>query len=220
MWMPQKKSNAVFQFTQSQIAGRVDYLERQAAPQGGFGGQPREILLFRVETADGQIVNCRFEGTRNGPMDMGDEVQVIGWSARGVLQATQIADKMGSPIASSGFGACFVATVVYEDPAASEVERLRAFRDEVLRQHVAGRAFIDFYNQIGPLLARSLAPYPSARQVIRCLLLDPICRLLPLPATARETARPLEGRSGAKLRSGPAWRNAEAGEQADDGFFE
>ena len=40
---------------------------------------------------------------------------------------------------------CFVATVVYGDRNAPQVETLREFRNNVLMQSVAGRAFVDFY---------------------------------------------------------------------------
>ena len=40
---------------------------------------------------------------------------------------------------------CFVATIVYGDENAPEVETLRDFRDDVLLESAAGRAFVDFY---------------------------------------------------------------------------
>ena len=40
---------------------------------------------------------------------------------------------------------CFVATVVYRDINAPQIETLRGFRDEVLAQNPIGRRVIDFY---------------------------------------------------------------------------
>ena len=40
---------------------------------------------------------------------------------------------------------CFVATAVYGNPEALQVQILREFRDEVLMQHQFGRRFVDFY---------------------------------------------------------------------------
>ncbi len=40
---------------------------------------------------------------------------------------------------------CFVATVVYGNRNASQVQTLRDFRDNVLRQNPVGRAFVHFY---------------------------------------------------------------------------
>ena len=40
---------------------------------------------------------------------------------------------------------CFVATAVYGNPEAPQVEALRQFRDDVLMQNPVGRAFVNFY---------------------------------------------------------------------------
>ena len=40
---------------------------------------------------------------------------------------------------------CFVATVVYGDPNAPQVNSLRRYRDEVLMKNPLGRTFVDFY---------------------------------------------------------------------------
>ena len=40
---------------------------------------------------------------------------------------------------------CFVATAVYKDRNAPQVEALREFRDNVLMQDPVGKLFVDFY---------------------------------------------------------------------------
>ncbi len=40
---------------------------------------------------------------------------------------------------------CFVATAVYGNPAAPEVNVLRQYRDNVLNHNALGRAFVSFY---------------------------------------------------------------------------
>jgi hypothetical protein len=40
---------------------------------------------------------------------------------------------------------CFVATAVYGDQYAPQVNALRGFRDEVLKKNALGRALVDFY---------------------------------------------------------------------------
>lgn len=45
----------------------------------------------------------------------------------------------------SGSNDCFIATVVYRDPEAYEVQVLRGLRDSVLQNSNIGRAFIKFY---------------------------------------------------------------------------
>lgn len=42
-------------------------------------------------------------------------------------------------------GRCFIATAAYRDPKAPQVERLRQFRDRVLKRFSLGRSFVDFY---------------------------------------------------------------------------
>ena len=42
-------------------------------------------------------------------------------------------------------GGCFVATAVYGNPDAPQVQALRDFRDEVLMQHPLGRRAVNFY---------------------------------------------------------------------------
>lgn len=51
-------------------------------------------------------------------------------------------------------GGCFVATAVYGDAGAPEVELLREWRDRTLSRYVMGRAFIAAYYRRGPALAR------------------------------------------------------------------
>ncbi|MCC1482847.1 calcium-binding protein [Roseibaca sp. Y0-43] len=55
--------------------------------------------------------------------------------------------------AQSGSSSCFVATAAYQDPWHPEVVYLRRFRDEWLVERIWGRAFIDFYWRVGPVLA-------------------------------------------------------------------
>jgi len=58
-------------------------------------------------------------------------------------------EKMGTSNQLHAKGAsrsgCFVATVVYGEPFAPEVELLRSFRDKVLVRHFSGRLFVRFY---------------------------------------------------------------------------
>jgi uncharacterized repeat protein (TIGR01451 family) len=67
-------------------------------------------------------------------------------------------------------GACFIATAAYGSPAERHVVTLRQFRDRVLRRSAAGRAFIDWYYQHSPPVARYIAGRPWARAAARALL--------------------------------------------------
>lgn len=51
---------------------------------------------------------------------------------------------------------CFVATAVYGSYDCPEVLKLRAFRDDFLKKHALGRAFIAVYYRYGPKLAEAV----------------------------------------------------------------
>ncbi|MFH1917418.1 MAG: CFI-box-CTERM domain-containing protein [Nanoarchaeota archaeon] len=52
----------------------------------------------------------------------------------------------------------FIATAVYGDKYAPEVDTLREFRDEVLTKHALGRAFVQvYYSEFGKKTARFLS---------------------------------------------------------------
>jgi hypothetical protein len=65
---------------------------------------------------------------------------------------------------------CFVATVAYGSPLASEVAVLRRLRDRYLLPHALGRGLVAGYYRVGPELARWVAPHPNVRSVLRALL--------------------------------------------------
>ena len=48
--------------------------------------------------------------------------------------------------------ACYIATTVYGDPDAWQVERLRQYKDNVLTNHSLGLIFIWFYYEVSPHL--------------------------------------------------------------------
>ncbi len=64
-------------------------------------------------------------------------------------------------------GNCFIATAVYGDPHAPEVERFRIIRDRYLMPSFFGRAFIRCYYLIGPYLALLPRNMPFARRTLR-----------------------------------------------------
>ncbi|MDT8856509.1 CFI-box-CTERM domain-containing protein [Paracoccaceae bacterium Fryx2] len=89
------------------------------------------------------------------------------------------------PEPASGGGSCFVATAAYGDRNHPDVVYLRAVRDRILIHHGAGRLFIAAYWQVGPVLARWLAPYPGARGLTRRLLGRMIARMRRADLVAR-----------------------------------
>lgn len=64
-------------------------------------------------------------------------------------------DVIKNLVASAGKtkGRCFIATAAFDSPYALEVQQLRQFRDENLRQENWGRQFIYYYYKYSPLVA-------------------------------------------------------------------
>ncbi len=63
---------------------------------------------------------------------------------------------------SSG-GDCFIAGAVYLDGDHPDIWLLRWYRDNILRDYAAGRAFIKVYGIVGPHAARIVRPRPRLR---------------------------------------------------------
>jgi len=65
-------------------------------------------------------------------------------------------------------GDCFVATTVYGDPNAPEVQKFRKIRDNVLMQNPVGRIFVRaYYGGLGKGAANVLSAIPFAIPVIK-----------------------------------------------------
>ena len=67
---------------------------------------------------------------------------------------------------------CFVATAVYGNPKAGQVERLRKYRDEVLVNTMTGRMFIwayyVFFGRMAAFLIKRFCPFlvPLLRKIL------------------------------------------------------
>lgn len=68
------------------------------------------------------------------------------------------------------FTPCFIATAVYGDTLAPEVQALRMFRDQALMPHMLGRAFVKTYYAVSPPIARFLKTRPGLAAPVRQLL--------------------------------------------------
>jgi hypothetical protein len=110
------------------------------------------MWMFRVQDrTTGKVVPVRFEGPISAMLDQGDVVHVEGYMEGGVLNARKITDENGALLAKSR---CFVATAVYGDVMAPEVEVFRRFREQVLNRSALGRLFVRVYWRYGPRLAK------------------------------------------------------------------
>jgi len=73
---------------------------------------------------------------------------------------------------------CFVATVCYEDPFATEVVAFRAFRDNIMQNSFLGRLFIRLYYSVSPSLANRLYSKRGLVKLIKNYLLNPIYNVI------------------------------------------
>lgn len=69
-----------------------------------------------------------------------------------------------------GNSPCFIATAVYGDPLAPEVNALRRFRDIRLRPYALGRMAIIFYYRLSPPIAYWLSNHRYIADIVRKFL--------------------------------------------------
>jgi hypothetical protein len=132
--------------------------------------------MFRIEDErSGHPVSVRFDGPVSGMVDQGDRVTVQGYMMRGVLNARRITDEHGAVLAEAR---CFVATMVYGDMWAPQVEVLRQFRSRFLERYALGRVMVRIYWRYGPTIARMLEGRPVALGVLRRMVFGPLCAVL------------------------------------------
>jgi len=72
---------------------------------------------------------------------------------------------------------CFIATAAYGTPFAEEINVLRKFRDDNLKQSSVGRSFIDFYYLVSPPIAKFISSRSWLRKFVRSIL-NPLIILL------------------------------------------
>jgi len=83
---------------------------------------------------------------------------------------------------------CFVATAVYGDYDAPAVQTLRRYRDETLAASAIGRAFIEFYYRLSPLVAKRINQESISSRLCKRLL-DSVVHKLDSHATAERQRR-------------------------------
>jgi uncharacterized repeat protein (TIGR01451 family) len=69
---------------------------------------------------------------------------------------------------------CFIATAAFGSPLESHVQILRDFRDRVLQNSAAGKAFVQFYYQTSPPIADKIVQSEGLRLITRVMLMPVI----------------------------------------------
>lgn len=105
--------------------------------------------LTRVEFADGRVQELTYDPSGN------------------VTRKFTGPDSSGG---GGGGGGCFIATAAYGSALHPQVEALREFREEWLRPHALGRAFIAAYERVSPPLAAWIGEHETARTATRWAL--------------------------------------------------
>jgi len=75
--------------------------------------------------------------------------------------------KIGSDNNSKNESDCFVATAIFENPNAQEVQLLRTYRDRFLRKTTMGMYFIQAYYIYGPLCATFVKKISSLKWLLK-----------------------------------------------------
>jgi hypothetical protein len=76
------------------------------------------------------------------------------------------------------FGFCFIATAAYGTETASQLNILRAFRDQVLLKSAVGSRLVDTYYRLSPPVADFIARNDFLRAAVRTVFLDPVVNIL------------------------------------------
>lgn len=78
------------------------------------------------------------------------------------------------PPPGGGGGGCFIATAAFGSPLEKHVQVLRDFRDRILLNSALGKAFVNFYYEVSPPIAQTIAQNESLRLITRVLLMPVI----------------------------------------------
>lgn len=124
---------------------------------------------LRVEPVGGGASVLEFDDASQGELALAPrDLAVLLYSGTGSLAAVENLTT-GHVLWVVPKGACFLATAAFGE-GARELDAFRAFRDEVLLRHAAGRAFVRAYYRHGPWLAARVSRNPRAQRAVRFLL--------------------------------------------------
>jgi subtilisin family serine protease len=79
-----------------------------------------------------------------------------------------------APAGGGGGGGCFIATAAFGSPLERHVQILRDFRDRILLNSAAGKALVNFYYEVSPPIAQTIARNEGLRLMTRASLMPVI----------------------------------------------
>lgn len=103
--------------------------------------------------------------------DLGDEVEHLERRWANILSDLS-SEALESELREQQTG-CFLATAAMGTTAAPELDALRGFRDEILKQRFIGRLFVRFYYRVSPPIAAWIARSERRRRVVRRCIIRP-----------------------------------------------
>ena len=82
-------------------------------------------------------------------------------------------------------GGCFIATAAYGTSTATEIDTLRAFRDDVLLENGLGSQLVDFYYEVSSPVAHFISEHDVLRTLVRELLVETVASLVHMITLSR-----------------------------------
>jgi hypothetical protein len=160
----------------SQIIGLAELQQRKAS-QHIYDEQKQNLSIMRMALAglmhkDEELERSLTSLEKHFPeihSSFFDQANVAKLKEQIIPQCHQRLMSMGDGVAEEVIrrrSACFVASVVFENPECSEIEVLRMWRDEVLAKTCVGRGLIAGYYRYGPVIAAVVARCPALRSLL------------------------------------------------------
>jgi tetratricopeptide (TPR) repeat protein len=129
-----------------------------------------ELYKSKGETSDARTIFMRILERAEDPAD--ERESEIRKFARSRIQEMESGKETKS--GKEKRSGCFIATVVYEDENALEVEALRRFRDDLLARNRIGRTLIAIYYLVSPSVARLIKTSELSKKLVKAILLKPV----------------------------------------------
>ena len=136
----------------------------------GFQDQHLKVRKMKDTLKDIESSISRIEGIISERMD-----ELID-----LRKTTEEVEKEAKKELGLGDDECFIATAAYGTPTAVEIDELRRFRDEYLRESSLGNKFVEFYYENSPPIASFISQHEALRTIVREAFVDPVVTIVAL----------------------------------------